>query len=223
MKWFKHMADASMNKKIQQLEARLGLKGYAMFFKTVELCAEQYDGRSGDPIFILNYVTLQNKLRTKRVSLQNYLRISSELNFWNAECSEYEVRLIFPKFLEIRHKDALSSGNRRESGGPKAGLDKSKSKSNTKARTRKPRGALTALAKHSDHLADVTHECQEAWIELYGAEFVSAEIQKAKTWLAAKGTHRKNFGLFITNWLGNSSGVTAAAPRPAKAEGTWFS
>ena len=79
MKWFKHYTEASVNAKIERLEARLGLIGYAAYIKILELCAEQYDGVSSDSVYFFNWVTLQNKLRMKRKSIQNLFRITSEM------------------------------------------------------------------------------------------------------------------------------------------------
>ena len=128
MKWFKHYTEASVNAKIERLEARLGLIGYAAYFKILELCAEQYDGVSSDSVFVFNWVTLQNKLRMKRKSIQNLFRITSELNFWKAEQNEYEVTIDFPKLLEYRHKDALPSKLRPALGRKKPRLDLDKDK-----------------------------------------------------------------------------------------------
>lgn len=102
MKWFKHYSDLHRDDKIERLIARLGIRGYAMYVLTLELCAAQLDSKKPKTIFYLNYVTLQNVFRTKRKAIQNYFRTSSELEIWNAECGDFEVKIDFPKLMEIR-------------------------------------------------------------------------------------------------------------------------
>ena len=43
MKWFKHMSATSDDDKISELEDEYGLEGYAVFFKTLEMIAVDFD------------------------------------------------------------------------------------------------------------------------------------------------------------------------------------
>ena len=52
MKWFKHYADASIDEKICELEDEFGYIGYGVYWKILETCALQWDGKT-DPIFLL--------------------------------------------------------------------------------------------------------------------------------------------------------------------------
>lgn len=124
MKWFKHYSDASFDDKLQRIEGRLGPETYRFYFKIIELCAAQYDGISDNCVFFFSWVTLQNKVRMKRKQTALLLASFSELNFWKSESLENEVRIEFPKLLELVHKDSLNSKNRPVSGPPQARLDK---------------------------------------------------------------------------------------------------
>lgn len=219
MKWFKHMAETSSGKKMQGLEARLGLKGYALYFKILELCASQYDGHSNDHIFVFNYATLYNLLRIKRGSLQDFLRISSELKFWKAEWNEFEVTIDFPKFIETRHKDALSSKNRPDSGPPQArqqprlelDIDKDKEyicseAENSAPHQPSPCGAIDefSIEPVDELLKTVRWSNQKNWIKVYEGDtgWIIHQLGSAVVWLDANPKRRpKNYARFLGGWL----------------------
>ena len=115
MKWFKHFSDLSLDDKIERLEARLGLVGYARHIKLIELCAMQLKSKSPQDTFYFNMKSLQNKLSSKPKQIKNQLRTSTELGFWKASVKDNEVKIIFPKLLEIRdnHTRNLQVGGKR--------------------------------------------------------------------------------------------------------------
>lgn len=129
MKWFKHNSNLSIDDKVERLEARMGLQGYAMLIKTMELCAEQLDSKKPKTIFYFSMTNLQNKLRTKRKRIDFFFRTTSELEFWKAECFGNEVKINYPKLLEIRdnHTSNLQVTNKRSD---QVDKDKDKDKDN---------------------------------------------------------------------------------------------
>lgn len=212
MKWFKHMSESSLNGKLQSLEGRHGLEGYAFYFKVVELCAAQYDGISDKCVFVFNWFTLQNKLRMKRKRIQNLFRTSSELNFWNAEVNDFEVKIDFPKLLEIRHRDAIPSSLRTANIQPETSLDIDIEEdiSIPPKKRRRPKapialGALPEFSEHSEFLANVKQASQKAWIKQHkNVEWINREIWGAKQWLIDKNKKYSNITRFISIWLKNA-------------------
>lgn len=81
-----------------------------------------------------------------------------------------------------------------------------------------PKGPIPELAGIGivdQHLANVSHEVQRVWLEQHkNPAAIREEILKAIAWKTAKGVKRKNFGLFITNWLSDKDLSTYAPASP---------
>jgi hypothetical protein len=235
MNWFKHFSNAYQGTALQVLERIYGrATGYGFYFLIVEFFTHKWNGVS-DPTFRVNTQSLAHHLQVKQKSCISLLRVlqdSDALKFY-----EQDNMLVveFPKLLEIRHRDAVSSNDRPAISRPVAGIDKNrkeyiiqnkkpsrpeaeaeaqeKPQGAVKKKAQVPRDVLAQFKKHEGFLKGVKTEVQEKWLELYkNPVWINQEIQKAETWLLAKNTTRKNIGAFITNWLSNST--TPIPPMP---------
>jgi hypothetical protein len=146
MKWFKHYTGMSKDPKMEELEAAFGLEGYAFYCKILEYFSFQYDGVSAEFDFVIGWVNLQNLVRMKRKRIQDILDLCTELGFWITEQNTNVVRFHFPKLVELRHKDSITSKDRRATGGPKAGLDKELRLKDKEEEGSAPTGTLPRLA-----------------------------------------------------------------------------
>lgn len=121
MVWFKHYTNASKGTALQTLEGAYGRAlAYGYYFLIVEYFTDKWDG-IGETTFRVNAQSLANHLQVKQKSLLRLLRVlqdSCALDFYE---HDNLIELNFPKLLEIRHRDALSSTNRPASGRPVAG------------------------------------------------------------------------------------------------------
>ena len=208
MKWFKHFVSMSDDPKIQELEGKHGLVGYAFYVKVLELCAQQYDGVSDDFVFVFNMVTLQNKLRMKRKRIQNLFRTNSELNFWKAELDDNVIRIKFPKLLEIRHRDAFNASTRQALIKHDAGLDKSKKKNKKKSKKKSgPTPQPGFLVSNKNELIGLFDaKRHKEWLELYPKSgFVGNEALKYIQWLEdnpqRKPDSKRGYKTGFTAWL----------------------
>lgn len=102
MKWFKHYADLSQDPKIERLEARMGLEGYAMLLKTFELCAAQLKQGQEDTLFYFSKRKFKQYLGIREITLQLYITNTNLSEIFKMTSNEHEVIIDFPKLLEIR-------------------------------------------------------------------------------------------------------------------------
>jgi len=102
MKWFKHMTECRNGSTMQKIFAEFGLEGEARFWRFLELCAAQWDGKSY-PEITISKVLLREQLRFRcwndtRKILER-LANDSFMSF-----VEYPKHVVFkiPKLLEIK-------------------------------------------------------------------------------------------------------------------------
>jgi len=101
MKWFKHHSDASLDDKICRLEDEFGYVGYGVYWKIVELCAMQWDGKS-NPIFEFNRKKMKSLLSINYMKIESILSFGSVLNLFSAEIFEKSYTIELPKLLEVK-------------------------------------------------------------------------------------------------------------------------
>lgn len=126
MKWFKHMTSARNGNSMSIIINEFGLhKAYGCYFLLTEALAEKWDGLS-QPVFEMNLRQLQFILGMKSKQVENYLRTTSELEFWSVEQNQNIFTIKFPKLLEIRDEYSKKSGQTPDSVGTNSGADKDK-------------------------------------------------------------------------------------------------
>lgn len=101
MKWFKHLARARKDIKIQKLIEEFGVVGYAYYFIIVEMCAESFE-RTGEPIFHFTMRQLCFELGCKPSTVRQLLASCSSASLYVATIHENQIEIIFPKLLEIK-------------------------------------------------------------------------------------------------------------------------
>lgn len=101
MKWFKHYTDASFDSKIAEVEQEYGLTGYAVYFKIIEICALQWDGKT-NPKFKLNRKKTKSILSLNYKKTESILSLFSVLNLFNVEITENFYIIEIPNLLKIK-------------------------------------------------------------------------------------------------------------------------
>ena len=87
MRWFKHMAGASRDAFIVDLEARFGLEGYARWWKLLEVVAEQCRPERGEWTVTYPEATWARLLSAKRKVLRTFLEYCRNVSRIKAEYS----------------------------------------------------------------------------------------------------------------------------------------
>ncbi len=114
MKWFKHYTDASFDNKIAEVEQEFGLTGYAVYFKLIETCAMQWDGKT-EPIFDLNKKKTKSILSLNYKKTQSILSLFSVLNLFHVEIFDNFYRIKIPNLAKIKDnhtKNLQVTGNK---------------------------------------------------------------------------------------------------------------
>lgn len=126
LKWFKHYANAHKGGVLQQLYLDFGVnEGHGLYFRLIEYLADKWDGSSEPKFKILTselrrYLTLTTpKLRQLAVAIQS----SGESEF---KVEKDFCEIFLPKLLEVRHRDAISSRERPETGRTRSSREKNK-------------------------------------------------------------------------------------------------
>lgn len=78
MKWFKHLADASNDDFVEELEEALGLEGYARWWKMLEIIAAGMEKDRNDPSAIHTVGKWCEKLKSKRKILAGFLEFCAK-------------------------------------------------------------------------------------------------------------------------------------------------
>ena len=108
MKWFKHMANATDNKKIALLMDEFGVDaGYAMYFKFIELCAAELEQNPNKSLekFQFSHTIVRRKLRKSATKVELFLRFCDTFEIFSYTKVEKFYNIEFPKLLEIMNKD----------------------------------------------------------------------------------------------------------------------
>ena len=133
MKWYKHFTDNHRGQIVQNLINLYGHAGPCAYYFIMELCAEKieksnFEEISGEFLFVFKRPYFDNVLRMKRKSTDNILRTLSESNALLSEPNDNEVRIKFPKLLNLLDRDLKKARSDRARDALKARLDKDKDK-----------------------------------------------------------------------------------------------
>lgn len=128
MKWFKHYTNAHKGSVLQHLSNDFSVnEGYALYFRFVEYLSDKWDG-CGEPIFTINERELKKFLTVSQRKFDCFLTVMQKQLHIEFTKNRKLVVIKFPKLLEVRHKDAISSQNRPADGPPNSRLEKNKKK-----------------------------------------------------------------------------------------------
>ena len=113
MDYFKHYANASSGKTVNQLEEEFGLSGYAWWFKLVELCAEHWDGKS-EPSFRFHHRIFRQKLRISPTNVRVFLDKCSTFTNLSHTFDEKFININIPKLLEVKTSRNVIKSNKKQ-------------------------------------------------------------------------------------------------------------
>ena len=88
MRWFKHMAEASTDRFIVELESEFGLPGYARWFKLIETIAFQMK-KPGQCSATLRWDTWCSVLRGKPKTIEKFLNYCAGISDSKPDGSEF--------------------------------------------------------------------------------------------------------------------------------------
>lgn len=106
MRWFKHMAGASRDAFVVDLEARFGLEGYARWFKLLEVVAEQCRPERGEWSVSYPEATWARLLSAKRKILRTFLEYCRNVSRIKAEYSGNIITIEICNMQKIKDNHA---------------------------------------------------------------------------------------------------------------------
>ena len=109
--YFKHYSTASDSKLINHLFDDFGHSGYAYWFLLLELCAENWDGKS-DPSFKFHTRLVRRKLRITRVKLESFLGRCQVIAGLRFQFSGSELEIDIPKLAEVKASRSVIKSNK---------------------------------------------------------------------------------------------------------------
>lgn len=195
-KWIKHYSNAHKGKSNQDLAEEFGkAEGYGIYFLIVAYLNDKWDGIS-EPTFQIRTKELSNFLEISPKKFQKVGEIlsKSQENSFIFEGSFCHIK--FPKLLEIRHRDAISSGQRPATVQPNSSPNKIRIEEiredkniNTISTARKPSvtetGAIDELKGNSlveTFLGEISQNSQKIWTQLYDVSFITRELLNMVEW-----------------------------------------
>lgn len=111
MDYFKHYATASDSKSLNLIFDEYGHKGIAFWWMLVELCCENWDGKS-TPEFTFHQRVIASKLKSSSTVVRTWLELCSNLGMCSfaSKKSEFEIKL--PKLLEVKTSRNVIKSNK---------------------------------------------------------------------------------------------------------------
>jgi len=104
LKWFKHYSTARHDPKLIALERIFGVNvGIGLWWKFVELCAEQIDDPN-NTIFEFDERFFRKELGINRKTSEKFLGNSQEICLFSYKISGNLIKIEFPKLLEVMDK-----------------------------------------------------------------------------------------------------------------------
>lgn len=232
MKWLKHMANASGNEDIVEIEAIFGLEGYARWWKLLEAVALQMDKTDRHAV-AYPWSKWQEILKGKRKKLETFLEHLQKKTLISYEQNGEILEIKIPKLLRYRDEYSKKSGQ---------APDKLRTK-DTETETELPsevtEGEPTPYPPSGGEAPETTTEEDpvvlelpskdgrayplrnsevEEWRPLYPELDVDLEIRRARAWLVAKPqSQRKTYGgmpRFLLNWLNSARERLASRSAP---------
>ena len=126
IKWFKHMADASNDDFMEELEEKFGLEGYARWWKTLEIIAKSMDKNPAFPGAIHTVDKWCQFLKCKRKVLLSFLEHSGNKSKMKWKQNENIITIEIPNILKLRDEYYRKSGHTPEHSAPEAEANKDK-------------------------------------------------------------------------------------------------
>lgn len=185
MKWFKHYSAASEDEGLSHLEDEMGLEGYALFWKCVEIVASQMDETDRCHVEY-SWSKWRNSLRINRRKLDNFLGIVQEFLSFGVTISEEKLRIEIPKLLELRdnHTKNLQATNK-QLASKEVEVEVDKNKSNSNKRFTPPT------------LEEVKSYCKERNNNVDAQRFI--DFYESKGWMVGRN-NMKDWKAAIRNW-----------------------
>lgn len=173
MKWFKHYTNAHKGEALQVLSAEFGKQtAYAWYFLLVEYFSDKWDG-SAEPRFTVTMASLCGHLTATPSRLRRYLAAMQRCGSLEFTENGKLIDLTFPKLLEIRHRDAIPSGQRPAKNQPISGQEEEENR-----RDKKKSAFL-------DLWASLPIATKSYWQKTYGDEFIQDHGPEAYAYYAA--------------------------------------
>jgi uncharacterized phage protein (TIGR02220 family) len=138
--YFKHYSTASDSKLINYLFDEYRHTGYAYWFLLLELCAENWDGKSA-PSFKFHTRIVRQKLRISLQNLELFLTKCSTFSDIKFKLSKKELEIEIPKLLEVKTSRSVIKSNKKQLTVYKE-IDKEIDKDTTKPPSKKSPPAL---------------------------------------------------------------------------------
>jgi len=118
MKWFEHRVDASNSNTVNKIQDRFGLKGYAWWFKLIELCSTKINTGTDSTTFKFHTRIVRQNLRISAANLSQFLHYCGTIAAVSHHIDDTDIVIEFPKIVEYFNNRACSSKSRAPSGGP---------------------------------------------------------------------------------------------------------
>lgn len=123
MKWLKHMADASDDEFMEELEEKFGLEGYARWWKTLEIIAKAMDKNPAFPGAVHTVDKWCQFLKCKRKVLLSFLEHSGNKSKMKWKQNDNIITIEIPNILKLRDEYYRKSGHAPEHSAPEAEAD----------------------------------------------------------------------------------------------------
>jgi hypothetical protein len=163
MKWVKHFTNAHKGSVLQELYAEFGVnQGHGLYWRFIEYVGDKWDGCS-EPKFKLLESELRKFLGLSRKSFETFRKVFGKVSGNKFEISGEFCEIELPKLLEVRHRDALSSGHRPEKLQPNSSGEEEEKRREEKKRR------ISSFATFLNKISLIT---QDQWNTKFGKEFV---------------------------------------------------
>lgn len=113
MDYFKHYSTASDSKLINHLFDDFGHSGYAYWFLLLELCSENWDGKSA-PSFKFHTRIVRQKLRVTPARLESFLTRCQVVAGLSFSFAKSELQIEIPKLAEVKTSRSVIKSNKND-------------------------------------------------------------------------------------------------------------
>lgn len=113
MDYFKHYSTASDSKSLNKVFDKFGHKGIAFWWMLVELCCENWDGKS-EPEFVFHQRTVATKLKSSPNSVRPWLELCSTLDMCAFAHFETQFEIKIPKLAEVKTSRSVIKSNKNQ-------------------------------------------------------------------------------------------------------------
>ena len=98
MKWFKHMSDAHMDEKLDEIIDEFGFEGYGRWWQILEIIAKQMDSSNRCHV-VYSWNKWQTFLKGKRNKLKTFLERLENVSLLNLEENGNKLKIECPRKL----------------------------------------------------------------------------------------------------------------------------